>query len=523
MNGARRGDRRHLEGRDLLVVGGGPVGVAMGVFAAARGLSATVVERVPEVYNKARAIGMDAETVRTFQTVDLADEIVGITTPILGAEFVDAAGERLTGVEMPPGTLTPLGYPPMNMYFQPELEHLLRERARASGVELLLGEEIVDFEPHHGAVEAPVDPGVVPRAESWVEARVRPSVSRAPTEEGAVPASRTLRARWMVAADGASSGVRKALGIDFLDLGFDQEWLVVDTRLVGSGGADLPRVAQQICDPHRPATFVPGHGANRRWEFQLQPDDDREAVTEPEQVWRLLSPWLAPGDAVVERAVVYRFHATVASATRVGPVFLAGDAAHQMPPFLGQGLCSGFRDVANLAWKLQSVKRGHAGDRLLDSYDVERRPHVTGLVEHACDTGRLIDQFAGRVDSKVGADAGYGGDRPFPHLTTGLVVGQDQMVGRQIPQPTVGGRPLDELLGDGWALVVGDDIELTPQLRSRWASIAARVVDQPGVLASIPFAPQGSVVVVRPDRVVAAVATAGQIADVTDELFAWFA
>lgn len=482
---------------DLLVVGGGPVGVAMGLFAVHHGLTATVVERVPEVYNKARAIGMDDEIVRTFQTVGLADEILAISTPIHGAEFVDPDGRRLTGVELPPGTVTPLGHPPMNMYFQPTLEALLRERALDAGVELLLGNDVTGF----GQTDVGVDVAI-----------------RASSGSGS---ERTISTRWMVGADGASSGVRKQLGIGFVDLGFDQEWLVVDTELTAD--VELSRLAQQICDPARPTTFVPGHDRNRRWEFQVQPDDDRDEIATHDRVWELLAPWINPGNAAITRTVVYRFHATVAAGMRAGSVFLAGDAAHQMPPFLGQGLCSGFRDVANLVWKLRAVDEGWASDRLLDTYDIERRPHVTGLAEHACDTGRLIDQLSGRVDSDVRTDSGYGGSRPFPRLTTGIIEGDHPMVGRQLPQPTIDGLRFDERLGPGFSVVCDDGAHVGADIRTRWESVGGRVVVAPDALAAIPFAPPGDVIVVRPDRVVAAVVRPDDLALVTDRLMAWFA
>ncbi|MDX2381819.1 MAG: bifunctional 3-(3-hydroxy-phenyl)propionate/3-hydroxycinnamic acid hydroxylase [Acidimicrobiia bacterium] len=482
-------------GLDLLVVGGGPVGVAMGLFAVRHGLSATVVERVPEVYNKARAIGMDDEIVRLFQTVELAEEILDITTPIHGAEFVDPEGNRLTGIELPPGTLTPLGHPPMNMYFQPTLEALLRERAVEAGVDLVLGHEVTGFQ----------------QTEQGVDITVRPADAAATRE-------RSMSARWMVGADGASSGVRKMLDIGFVDLGFDQDWLVVDTELTEH--VELSRLAQQICDPARPTTFVPGHDRNRRWEFQIQPDDDREEIATDARVWELLEPWIDPSNAVITRSVVYRFHSTVAAEMRVGSVFLAGDAAHQMPPFLGQGLCAGFRDVANLVWKLQAVKEHWASDRLLDTYDVERRPHVTGVAEHACDTGRLIDQLAGRVESDVGTDSGYGGSRPFPHLTTGLLEGDHPMVGRQMPQPTIDGVRFDERLGPGFAVVCGEAPTVTAAVRDRWKAIGARIVVAPDALAAIPFVGPGEVIVVRPDRVVAAVVDPEELGTATDRLLA---
>jgi 3-(3-hydroxy-phenyl)propionate hydroxylase len=223
-------------------------------------------------------------------------------------------------------------------------------------------------------------------------------------------------------------------------------------------------------------------------------------MTMPARVWELLSPWLTESDADIVRAVVYRFHATVATAMRSGPVFLAGDAAHQMPPFLGQGLCSGVRDAANLAWKLQMVAAGQAGDTLLDTYDTERRPHAAGVVAHAVDTGRLIDQLAGRGGEQQSLDSAYGGQRPFPRLEAGFLAGDGPLTGRQMANVALltGGR-LDSMVADGFAVVVDDPERFTGAALDRWRALDAAVVHS---TALAPFGIEGAIVV-RPDRYVA--------------------
>ena len=174
-----------------------------------------------------------------------------------------------------------------------------------------------------------------------------------------------------------------------------------------------------------------------------------------------------------------------------------------MPPFLGQGLCSGIRDAANLAWKLRLVDDGLAADRLLDTYGDERLAHAAGVVEHAVDTGRLIDELSGRAPQHTGLDAAYGGSRPFPILRNGMVFGDHPAVGRQLPQPTIDGRRLDERLGTGFAIVV-DGHSVLADLDERWGTLA-RIVEAP--IGSIPRTlPPGGAVIVRPDRYVAAIA-----------------
>jgi 3-(3-hydroxy-phenyl)propionate hydroxylase len=248
---------------------------------------------------------------------------------------------------------------------------------------------------------------------------------------------------------------------------------------------------------------VPGHARYRRWEFQLQPGETREEMSADDTVWKLLSSWITPDDARLVRSVVYRFHATVAASMRAGRVFLAGDAAHQMPPFLGQGLCAGVRDAANLSWKLELVAAGRAGDRLLDSYDAERRPHAAGVVAHAVDTGRLIDSLAGRPVEGVGLESAYGGQRPFPHLTSGLLAGDHPFTGRQFVQPRIDGRGFDERLGSGFAIVTAAATRLPEAALARWSALGATVVEYADLPPDI--VPVDGAAIVRPDRYVAAI------------------
>lgn len=461
---------------DVLVVGGGPVGMVTGLLCAQRGFSVRLLERATEIYDLPRAIVMDDEIQRVFQNAGLIDGLRAITTPLAGAEFVSVDGERIVGAELPLDAGWPLGHHPNVTYYQPELEAFLRDAAERAGVDIQLGVEV-------GQISQDAD-------SITVEAL------------GPDSADQVHRASWLVAADGASSSVRKQLGIAFIDQGYDQDWLVLDVRLERPVPS-LPRFVQQVCDPDRPTTFVVGHADYRRWEFQLQPGESRDEMLEPARIWQLLDGWLTPDDAELVRAVVYRFHATVAETMRDGRVFLAGDAAHQMPPFLGQGLCSGVRDAANLAWKLRLAADATGSGQLLDTYGDERLPHAAGVVAHAVDTGRLIDELSGRVPKNTGIDAAYGGGRPFPHLTTGLLHGDHPAVGRQVHQPVIDGTPLDDLLGDGFAIVV-DDARTAGSVRDDWSGLAT-IVEVPA--GTLPTLPQGGAVIVRPDRYVAAVAT----------------
>ena len=396
---------------EVAIIGFGPVGATLANLLGQAGIGTCVYERSTEPYPLPRACHLDAEIMRIFQNVGLGREVAALVEPSRGMLFVDAAGNALFDYE--DFARDPiLGWHEDYVFIQPELDAALRDGVdRFDCVDVQLGAEVTDW--------------------------------------------RELPARWVVACDGAASTSRHLAGIDLVDLGYDQRWLVVDVML--SRAVELPGIIHQVCDPRRPATFVPSARNHRRWEFRLSADEPDEQMRDPGTVWRLLAPWLQPGDGEVVRAAVYDFHATVANAWRRGRLLLAGDAAHQMPPFMGQGMCSGIRDAANVAWKLQAVLRDGAPEVLLDSYEAERRPHVERCIALSIEAGRLLDEPVfpapdrddGERWSRLPPLGGLfqttgGGVPPFP-------------VGHQARQPTVqtdGQRLLlDDVAGPGWYLV----------------------------------------------------------------------
>lgn len=448
---------------DVVVVGCGPVGVMAALRCAQRGLNVVAIDMSTEVYPLPRAIGMDDEVQDLFTRAGLGRELKANSTAMLGGDFVDASGARVVGVDVPPGTVGALGHPPMIAFDQPSVERFLRKAAVAAGVDMRLGVEAVAISSNPVGLRVELASGTA------------------------------IATRWLIGADGARSTVRALRDITLIDQEFDQTWLVVDTTLLDPELA-LPPIPRQHCDPARVVTFVPGHGTRRRWEFQLKPDETREHALEPSFLQRLLGQWGTAEQLQVDRVAVYRFHATVGDRFSDGPVFLAGDAAHQMPPFNGQGMCSGMRDAENLAWKLAAVANGFAGDALLDTYDAERRPHAASQVAHSVDAGLLIEAIA--HDGEAALESGYG-RRRFPKLTTGLIAGDHKLVGLPLP------RPLDASfsLEDGWTLLQLPDADQPPALWSRLGATVHHIdYGAYGELFS-----HGSTVIVRPDRLVAAV------------------
>ncbi len=285
--------------------------------------------------------------------------------------------------------------------------------------------------------------------------------------------TRTVRARWLVGADGANSFVREAAGITRRDLGFQERWLVVDAEPHDMGAlAHLP-IASQWCDPKRPTTIVQSGPRHRRWEFMLLPDEQPSDFEDPDRVWSLLEPWYGPEDGPLTRSAVYEFRSMLANQMRKGHVLLVGDAAHLTPPFLGQGLCSGLRDAANLAWKLDLVLRGLAGERLLDSIDPERQPQNEAVIGLAVELGKVLCQLDPQAAAERDAVLRQAEPPPPPELAplTGGVIHRpvggdaDPLAGKLSVQGMVSraGREgrFDDVVGPGFQLIVaeGDPLE----------------------------------------------------------------
>jgi 3-(3-hydroxy-phenyl)propionate hydroxylase len=247
-------------------------------------------------------------------------------------------------------------------------------------------------------------------------------------------------------------------------------------------------------------TVVNVGGARRRWEIMLMPGDDPARLTEPEIFWPMMARWLGPDDARLERAAVYTFHSVVQEGWRQGSLLLAGDACHQTPPFLGQGMCAGMRDASNLAWKLAAVLGGDAPDALLDTYESERLPHVRAFIELAVKLGAVLqetDPIAAAARDDRFASGAQAFDFPQPQLGPGCREDAPPPVGTIFPQPRLAdGRLMDEAIGRRFAIVgettllapLRPDAALLPGIGGDWLA-------RHGLRAAL----------LRPDRYVAAV------------------
>ena len=411
---------------DVLVVGLGPVGALLATMLTDQGVSVIAIDRDTTVYPMPRAAHFDHEIMRLFQQAKVADAVYAARPAAPAYEFRSASGEPLVRMDLP--SVSPSGWSTGYMFHQPAVEHALRARLAASPLaDVRLG----------CAFDA-----MAPEADG---------VSVALTDGG-------VRARYVVGCDGASSAVRGAAGIGLDDYAFDEPWLVIDVK-VGEA-AKLPEINLQICDPARPTTCVLMGPGRHRWEFMLLPGETPEQVLDDAFIAPLLAPWNC-GDVTIERKAVYRFHGLVAKQWRAGRVLLAGDSAHQTPPFAGQGMCSGMRDAANLAWKLPLVLRGEADEALLDSYQPEREPHVRAYIQLAIGMGRVVCTLdpaaaAARDAAMLAARAeGRNALPPSapPALEAGCLLAGSPGAGTLFPQPWAGAARLDDALGEGGWLI----------------------------------------------------------------------
>jgi 3-(3-hydroxy-phenyl)propionate hydroxylase len=510
---------------DIAVVGAGPTGLMIANFFGTFGLRASVFEAGATLIDYPRGVGMDDETLRTFQAVGLVDNVLPHTVPHQLLVFVDAKQRDLARLAPPTADF---GWPRRNGFVQPLADRVLLDGLdRFDSVDVQWSSRVTEFTQDADGVDLAI---VTPDGE------------------------RTVRARYVVGADGGRSDTRKALGFEFVGSSSAADWLVIDLR-----NDPLGRPGAYVCaDPRRPYVSISIPHGIRRFEFMLKSGETEATAMTDEFVAQLLEP-LVPASAPIEiiRRRVYTHHARMAEHFRSGRVFLVGDAAHLMPVWQGQGYNSGIRDSMNLAWKLALALRGLAGDEILDSYELERREHVRAMIQLSAWVGRLVS-----VRNRIAAAARNGFFRaisaapsaksyvvqmrfkPMPSLTKGALtpVGSASAVtpvGHLFIQPTVSTREnpslkLDDALGPWFVLIVWNNdpqaildedaryrlmrlgvrlVAARPAVQLRWEESTPDetvivVGDLEGTLKRWFDRHEESVILVRPDRIVAGASVA---------------
>lgn len=418
---------------DVAIVGYGPTGATLANLLAKQGWKILVLDREKDLYNLPRAVHFDDETMRVFQSVGISDALIEKTHVNPGMRFVDKDNNLL--MDWPrPQEITQHGWHASYRLHQPDLERLLRKKLGTfqsvtvhTECELQTTQEMDEQvilqckETHHGG---PV----------------------------------TFRARYVVGCDGANSTIRKFIDADMEDFCFCERWLVVDL-LLKKPRPDLGDYSVQYCHPDRPMTYCRSPANRRRWEITVLDDESDQEISSPDKVWELLSRWITPDEAEMERSAVYTFRSLLARNWRKNRHIIAGDAAHLTPPFMGQGMCTGIRDASNLAWKLDWVLAGSNPD-LLDAYEAERSPHARSYIQTAIRLGGLINS----VDSKNAlnlADNSQSMKSIQPKLGDSdfLAVEPDEShpVGKMFPQPNLANEQrFDEFVGSNFALITNE-------------------------------------------------------------------
>lgn len=515
----------------VIVIGAGPAGLMTANLLGGYSVPVIVVEAGAELIDYPRGVGMDDETLRTFQAVGLVDEVLPHTVPDQLLVFVDSKHRDLARMAPPMGEF---GWPRRNGFVQPLADRvLLAGLGRFPHVEVQWSSTVTGIAQDADGVTLAVD-----------------------GPDGA----RTLRAAYVVGADGGSSQTRKSLGLAFEGTTATSNWLVIDLRNdpLGRPGAYV------VADPRRPHVSIGLPHGIRRFEFMLKPGETAESAETDAFIARLLEPFVPAGRPVdIIRRRVYTHHSRMAASFRSGRVFLVGDAAHVMPVWQGQGYNSGIRDALNLAWKLAAVLRGDAGDGLLDTFDLERRDHVRAMIQLSRWVGQVIsvrnrpaaalrDVFFKAISLIPRAKLYIVQMRfkPMPTMDRGALtrvgsVSAPTPVGRLFPQPWVATREtprqrLDDALGPWLALVAWNNdpralldadalaraeragirlICARPAVQLAWAAEVSRdgdalvVGDLDGSLKRWFDARPESVVLVRPDRIVGGAAEAHSASD----------
>lgn len=526
---------------DVLVVGGGPCGMTVASLLGLYGVRTVVVERDTEILQFPRAVGIDDESLRTYQTLGIVGELMSDMLQNTPIRYHTSWGRCFAHVKP---SVQPFGWPRRNLFLQPLYESVLRRSLESvPTVDVRYGCELISFE----------------QGPDFVVAQVQ-------TPEGEAVVS----CRFLVGADGGRSTVRGQAGIELTGSTAPDRWLVVD---VEEDRLDAPYSAV-YCDPVQPVLVVPLPYGHRRFEFKLGGGDTDDAASE--RAPELIRPFYqsVPMPKVLHSRV-YWHHSRVASTFQAGRVFLVGDAAHLQPPFFGQGMNSGVRDATNLSWKLAAVVAGHAGVGMLGSYDAERRGHAREMVDFATRVGRMYSPRSLMTERL--RDIGFrilqvvpGGKeyilqmkyKPMPRYRNGVVVvgdtGADDAVGRMFMQPVVESADrrrlkLDDAIGSGFA-VLGLHLDPADQLSDEsldwWKALGATFVSvraprqgpRPAAAGRLePLAPirdgttvvedvdgafrdwllgrpGDEVLVLRPDRYLAAVCDRDHFEDVTGRL-----
>ena len=405
---------------DVIIVGLGPTGGTLANLLALNGFSILILEREKNLYALPRAVHFDDEIMRVFQTIGITKKFLKNTIINKGTKFVNSDGKVL--LDWPrPKSITENGWYPSYRFHQPDLEKNLRNRLKNfKKVKLMQNTEVIRIKNNKNSVN------LLFKSKNKLQ---------------------KVRSKYVIGCDGARSTTRDQMGSVLDNLGFTQKWAVVDL-ILRKNKNKLPDRTIQYSNSERPATYCRNVGKRRRWEFAIQDNEDEKEILSDEYIWNFLKPWLNPKDAYLERKAIYIFQSAIARKWRKGRIFIAGDAAHLMPPFMGQGMCAGIRDVSNLAWKISWCIKNNHNEKFLDTYQSERFSNAKEYIETTMRMGEFVNAV-GSENITDNISSGPNGTKSMqsikPKLGLGLGSNKDKNRGKIFPQLKMkNGKTLDE-------------------------------------------------------------------------------
>ena len=483
---------------DIAVIGFGPVGACFAGLIAKSGLKIVVIEKDTDVFPLPRAAHIDHTGLRAIQEMGCLDDILVDVVRNKRLDIVNADHEVLA--RTPADQPSVSGLPTSIYFYQPNFDRTLRKQVSShDNVTIHLGRKMTHIEHQDGHVKVHLK-----------------------DESGAI---NVIQARWLVGCDGARSPVRETLNIKLKNLNFHEQWLVVDVVLKSPEDNPWSDHAMEVCDPIRPYLSTPISKNRHRFEVMLLPGETAENIDKERLVRDRVGCWFSDRDYQIERAAVYMFRGVVAERWRKGRAFIAGDAAHQTPPFLGQGMVAGFRDASNLAWKLISVIKGKHPESLMDSYESERKPHAIKVVEAAIRIGKVICELnpvkAKKRDMLLLANDPTTHDSLVfknPHLEKGTYI--LPLGGSLFIQPTIRQQRLDDIIGLRF-FVLARDMTALGDAAKWWRNKTGAMVKTLEEMKSPDLEKwmnrkSVDVVVVRPDRYV--LGAGHSLQEITDQI-----
>ena len=418
---------------DVVIVGFGPTGGTLANLLALHGFSILVLEKEKSFYPLPRAVHFDDEVMRVFETIGITNTFLKHTIINRGTRFVDKKNRVI--LDWPgPREITENGWYPSYRFHQPDLERELRKKLKSY---------------------------------KKVEIRQNSNVKKIINKKNEVDIifedinSKkifNIKSKYLIGCDGANSITRSQMKTKMKNLGFTQKWAVIDLILTREK-KNLPDRTIQYSNSTRPATYCRNVGKRRRWEFAIKKTEKIETILSDKYIWNFLKPWLTKKEARMERKTIYTFQSALAKKWRNGRVFIAGDAAHLMPPFMGQGMCAGIRDVSNLAWKISHCLKKKHDDKLLNTYQSERSSNVKEYIETTMRMGEFVNAVGkSPITNNISADSeGRKSMKSIkPKLGRGLGKPKDKFRGNIFPQFKSNGKNLDIKFSRKPILVLSD-------------------------------------------------------------------